>query len=96
MTARDTYASALVTAATTKAATLTANELTKQETINQSGVNVGYHPGVSTGSSASYEAAVKLAAQVKRDADFAAEQAKQASHMVARDTLRATGDLSPL
>ena len=95
MTSRDTYTASVATAIVTKAATLFANLLTQQETINQSGCNVGYHPG-SSSSSATYDAAVKLAVQVKRDADFAAEQTKQASIAAARDTLRATGDLAPL
>jgi hypothetical protein len=96
MTARTVYEAAVKSAATAKTATLIANETTKQETINASGVNVGYYPGKGGSGEAAFQAAVKTANQAKWDADFAAEQAKQAAHMVARDTLRAAGDLAPL
>lgn len=94
MSLRDTYNSSVKSATVTKTATLLANETTKQETINASGVNVGYN--LQTGTYSTFAAAVKAANQSKRDSDFAAEQARQAAHAVARDTLRATGDLAPL
>ena len=94
MTSRDTYNSSVKSAVAAKTATITANQTTAQETINANGVNVGYT--LQTGNYANFAAGVKAANQAKRDADFAAEQTKQAAIMVARDTLRDSGDKAPL
>jgi hypothetical protein len=96
MTSRDTYNASLKSAAATKTVSLTANEIARQTAVDAQTSVVGYRPGVSLGSSSNLEAAVKTANQAKWDADFAAEQVKQAAHAVARDTLRAAGDLAPL
>jgi hypothetical protein len=93
MSNRDTYAVSVKAAAPVKTATLTTNQTTAQETINASGVNVGYT--LQSGNYANLASAVKSANQAKRDADFTAEQTKQAALMVARDTLRDTGDRAP-
>jgi len=90
MTARTTYEATVKTAGQTKITTLIADELTKQETINQSGCNVGYN--LVNGNYANLAAAVKNANAAKRDADFAAEVARQATLMVQRDLLRDSGD----
>lgn len=89
MTARDTYQSSVKSAASAKTATLTANQATAQETINANGVNVGYN--LQTGNYANLATAVKNANIAKWNADFAAEQTKQASIAAARDTLRNAG-----
>lgn len=91
MAARDTYNSTVATAEVTKAASIASAETVKQEAINASGCNTGFHQGVSTGSSASYEAAVKAANAAKLAAVTNAEIARQASLAAARDTLRNAG-----
>jgi hypothetical protein len=93
MTARDTYNSSVTAAAVTKQVTTSANELTRQEAINAIGVNVGANPQF--GATAAQIVTIKAAAQARRDADFAAEQARQAAVDRAREALRATGDLGP-
>jgi len=94
MTARDTYISSVQSAHATKTATLSANETTRQATIDAKLSVVGYT--LQSGNNANLLAAVSSANQAKRDADYAAEQAKQASIAAARDTLRnAGGDSAP-
>lgn len=90
---RDTYNSSVKSAGSAKPATLTTNQAVAQETINASGCNAGYN--LQTGNYANFNTAMKNAIAAKRDADFAAEQTKQASIALARDTLRNTGDLAP-
>jgi hypothetical protein len=92
MTARDTYNATIASAAKTKVATELTNAMTQQEAINQSGVNVGYT--LQNGNYANFATAVANANKARLAADYAAEAAKQASHALARDTLRAT-DLGP-
>jgi hypothetical protein len=92
MTARDTYNATIATATKTKVATELANAMTQQEAINQSGVNVGYN--LQTGNYANLKSAVDAANKARLAADFAAEQAKQASHAKARDALRDAGDFT--
>jgi hypothetical protein len=94
MSSRDTYISSVKGAAPVKTATLTANEGAKQATINASGVDVGYT--TQTGNYANFASAVKSANIAKLNADFLAEQARQATVAAARDMLRATGDLGAL
>ncbi|MGB6236687.1 MAG: hypothetical protein WBG16_04995 [Bradyrhizobium sp.] len=91
MTARTTYTGAVQTAATAQLVTVNAAETTRQETINQSGCNVGYN--LQTGNYGAFSAAVKAANLAKLAALNAAEVAKQAAVMVARDTLKSTGDV---
>lgn len=91
MTARSTYEAAITATGPTKTAALTANQTAAQETINAAGVNVGYN--LQTGNFANLAAAVKTATQAKLAADFAVQQAQQATMAAARDALRATGDL---
>jgi hypothetical protein len=90
---RDTFNASVKTAVATKIASDVSNEIARQETINQSGVNAGYN--LQTGNYANLLAAHISARKAKLAADYAAEQAKQASLAAARDTLRATGDLAP-
>jgi hypothetical protein len=89
MTARDTYNASIIAAAKTLTASKTANETTAQEAANQSGVNVGYT--LQSGNNVNFVNGIKNAAIAKANANFAAEQAKQAALMVARDTLRTAG-----
>jgi hypothetical protein len=94
MSNRDTYIASVKSATAAKVATLTANETSRQETVNASGVNVGYT--LQSGNNANLLAAVKSANQAKRDADFAAEHARQVAIGIARDTLRTGGgDTAP-
>lgn len=93
MTARETYASSVKTAAQTKTATVSAAETAAQETINASGCNVGYN--LQTGNYANLATATKNAIAAKLASVNAAEAAKQASIAVAKDTLRQSGDLGP-
>ena len=93
MTARDTYTSSVKSAAASQVVTVTSAETTRQESVNASGVNVGYN--LQTGNYANYAAAVKAANIAKFNSLNAAEAAKQATVAVARDTLKATGDLAP-
>lgn len=93
MTARSSYEASVKSAGQTAITTLIAAETTKQETIAASGTNVGYTH--QSGNNANLLAAVKAAAQARWLATYNAEQAKQAALAVARDTLRATGDLAP-
>jgi hypothetical protein len=90
---RDTFTASVKTAVAAEVATKLTNAGTQQETINQSGVNVGYT--LQSGNYANLKTAVDNARKAKFAADVAAEAAKNASIMVARDTLRATGDLAP-
>ncbi len=92
MTARDTYAASLATAEAAKIATLISAETTRQTTIDAQLSVVGYHPGVSTSSSASLESAVAAANKARWAATFNSEHAKQVAINIARDTLRDGGD----
>jgi hypothetical protein len=69
------------------------NEAVKQTTINQSGCDVGYN--LQNGNNAALVSATKSAAAAQWAARLAAEQAKQASIAVAKNTLTATGDVGP-
>ncbi|MFZ0767034.1 hypothetical protein [Bradyrhizobium sp.] len=91
MTARTTYAATVLSASQAQIATAIAAETTRQETINQSGCNVGYN--TTSGNYGAFSAAVKAANLAKLAALNAAEVAKQAAVMVARDTLKSTGDV---
>jgi hypothetical protein len=93
MSNRDTFNSSVKTAAATEVATKLTNAGTQQETINQSGVNVGYT--LQSGNYANLKTAVDNARKAKIAADLAAEAAKNASIMLARDTLRDSGDRAP-
>jgi hypothetical protein len=94
MTARSTYQAAVASACQAQQVTLAAAETVRQETINVSGCNVGYN--TINGNYANFAAAVKAANLAKFASIVAAEQAKQAALMVARDALRASGDLGPV
>lgn len=91
MTARTTFETTVKSAAQTQISAVIAAEMPRQETVNQSGCNVAY--SLQTGNYANFAAAVKAANATKFAALTAAEVAKQAALMVARDTLRATGDV---
>ena len=91
MTARTTYTGDVQSASQAQIATVNAAETTRQETINQSGCNVGYN--TTRAITANFSAAVKTANLAKLAALNAAEVAKQAAVMVARDTLKSTGDV---
>jgi hypothetical protein len=93
MTARDNHDASVKAASKSATATLTVNEATRQTTIDAKLSVVGYN--LQTGNNANLLAAVKSANDAKVAADSAAEQAKQAAIMVARDTLRDTGDRGP-
>ena len=95
MAIRDVYNSTVASAESAKAASIASAELTRQEAVNASGNNVGFHQGVSTGSSAAFEAAIKSANAAKLASVYAAEVARQASLAAARDTLRNANDSSP-
>ena len=94
MTARTTYTASVQSAEIAKVVTVTAAQTAFQETINQSGCNAGYN--LQTGNYANFATAVKNANTARISSLNAAETAKQASIMAARDTLRATGDLAPV
>jgi hypothetical protein len=94
MTARDTYAASVKSAAATKIATLTANETAKQESINGSGCNVGYN--TINGNYTNFNNAMQAAIVAKRNADYAAEVVRQAAADAAREALRAVADYGPL
>jgi hypothetical protein len=91
MTARTTFETTVKSASQTQIATVAAAEMTRQETINASGCNVGYT--TSAGNYGNLKAAVASANLAKAATLNAAEIAKQQTIMVARDTLRATGDV---
>lgn len=92
MTARSTFEATVKTAAVTKTVSLTNNEMVRQTAIDAQRSVVGL---VLQNGNSAFVTAVKNANQAKWDADYAAEQAKQAAIAVARDTLRATNDLGP-
>ena len=94
MTARQTFSSSVASAEATKVVAVTTAVAAAQETINQSGCNVGYN--LQTGNYANFAAGVKSANAAKLAALNAAEVARQQSIMVARDTLRSTGDVGPV
>ena len=91
--AKDAYTAALKAAAAAQQVTTTVNQMTAQETINAAGCNVG--DNLQTGNYATFAAAVKAANQAKRDADFLALQAAQATAAAARETLRAADGTGP-
>ena len=93
MSSRDTFTSSVKSAAATQVASVTAAQGAFQETINQSGCNVGYN--LQTGTYATFAAAVKAANLARLVAVNAAEAARQGTIAVARDTLKATGDVAP-
>jgi hypothetical protein len=93
MTARSTYESTVKATGPTQTASLGANELTRQTSCDAQLSVVGL---VLQNGNAAYVTAVANANKAKYAADLAAEVAKQAAQMVARDTLRATGDTGPV
>lgn len=92
MTARDTYASSVKSAETSKVASLTVNETTKQTTIDASKSVVGYT--LQTGNYANLASAVATANAAKVTADRLAEHNKQVARDTARDILRNSGDFA--
>jgi hypothetical protein len=94
LSGRDNLVASVKVAAVAQIATVIVAVGAAQETINASGVNVGYN--LQTGNNPNYVAAIKAAALAKANSLFAAEAARQAAIAVARDTLRATGDLGPV
>jgi hypothetical protein len=94
MTARTTFEAAVKTAAATKITAVIAAETTRQGIADASNSVVGY--STINGNYANFAAAVAAGNASKAAAVYAAEVAKQAAVDVARDTLRATGDLSPV
>jgi hypothetical protein len=93
MTARTTYETTVKAASVTQIAVTGSSEMTRQEAVNQVGCNVAYN--TTSGNYATFAAGVAAANAAKAAAANAAEVAKQAAVMVARDTLRATGDVGP-
>jgi hypothetical protein len=91
MSNRDTFNASIKTAGATKLASDLTNEVARQTTIDAQ--RAGYT--LQTGSYSALKAAYDSAAKAKIAADIAAEAAKNASIMVARDTLRDTGDRAP-
>jgi hypothetical protein len=82
----------ILSADKTKKQTLDAAETTRQVTISAAGCDTGYHPGFGDGSGyAAYKSAVDSANKTIADTRYQAEMAKQASHNVARDTMRNAG-----
>jgi hypothetical protein len=65
----------------------------EQETIAANRQNVGYT--TQAGNFANLDSATKTANALRLSDGFAREKARQAAVMVARDTLRTTGDLAP-
>jgi hypothetical protein len=94
MTSRSTYESTVKSAGQTQIATVVAAVGTAQTTADASNSVVGYNNA--TGNNGNLVAALKAAAIAKAAALFAAEQTRQATVAVARDTLRATGDVGPV
>jgi hypothetical protein len=90
MTARETYNSSVKSAALTQLATVIAAETTKQCLIDGSNSVVGYT--TSAGNYGNLAAAIKSANAAKLATVYAAEVVKQAATMVARDSLRDSGD----
>ena len=86
---RTTYNSTVSSAESAKASTIATAELTRQEAINAVSCNVGTN--LAFGASNSQIAAVKAANLAKLASLNLAEQTKQASLAVARDTLRNAG-----
>jgi hypothetical protein len=89
MSSRDTLNSTVSTAGKTQAAAVLSAVQVAQTTIDAANSVVGYNNV--NGSYGNLAAAVKTANLAKANAIFAAEQAKQASIAVARDTLRSAG-----
>jgi hypothetical protein len=94
MTARTTFEAAVQTASKTQLATVGAAETTRQVTVDAALSVVAY--ATQSGNYAALAAAVAVSNLAKSNATFAAEQAKQAARDLARDTLRATGDVGPV
>ena len=95
MTARDTFYASVKTAEATKLSTLQAAATAAQEQINVTGVNAGANPQRG-GASDAVIAATKAANIAYQVSQYNAHAAAQAAIAVARDTLRATGDLNPI
>jgi hypothetical protein len=90
MTARQTYETSVQNSGPAQNVTVSNAEGTRQEAANQSGVNVGYT--VQGGNYTNFANAVKNANTAKAATLDTAERTKQATQMVARDTLRDSGD----
>ena len=94
MTARDTFYASVKTAEATKLSTLQAAATAAQEQINVTGVNSGANP--QRGASDAVIAATKAANIAYQVSQYNAHAAAAAAIAVARDTLRAGGDLNPI
>jgi hypothetical protein len=93
MAARDVYNTSVSNAESAKAATIFAANTTFQEAINASGVNVGYT--LQSGSYSSLATAIANANASRAATRYAAEQLRQATIALARDTLRNASDNGP-
>jgi hypothetical protein len=94
MSARDTYNASIASANSSKTVALNVAAMVAQTTIDAALTVVGYTQ--QTGNYAALAAAVAASNLAKSVAVYAAEVAKQAAHDLARETLRATGDLGPV
>lgn len=92
MSNRDTYGASVASAAAAKTATVATAVSAAQTTIDAALTVVGYT--TQAGNYATLLAAVKAAAIAKANSLFAAEQTRQATIAVARDTLRNGGDVA--
>jgi len=92
--AEQTLANSIASAEATKATSLAAAQASFVAALTAAGPDVGYN--LQSGNYAVFAAAVASANAAKSLARFNAEVQKQSSVQIARDTLKSTGDTSPV
>ena len=92
--AEQTLANSIASAEATKATSLAAAQASYVSALTAATADIGYT--LQSGSYSAYAAAVTAANNAKLLARFNAEVAKQSSIQSARDTLKSTGDLTPV